>query len=110
VLVFFERVFQVFLETTVGQHLFETAPRGFSTFGSARLWSHTPVDLVEDAIVIGAVFGFGQELFVQIEAFVIPFGHRFFAKKTIRNSELHTRRACNEAANYSRFRPCFNCV
>src|SRR5436190_14216991 len=63
-LVVFERILQVFLEPTIGQDFLETAPRGFATFGRARLRANAPVHFVEDAVVVGVVFRFGQELFV----------------------------------------------
>ena len=49
---------------TIGQDFLETAPRGFATFGRARLRANAPVHFVEDAVVVGVVFRFGQELFV----------------------------------------------
>ena len=66
-----------------GQHFFKAAPGRLADLFGTGLLTHALVDLVENAVVIGVVFGFGQELFVQIEAFVIPFGHRFFYKKSL---------------------------
>src|SRR6185436_10763845 len=110
VLVVFERIFQVFFELTVREHFFETTPRGFATFGRARRRPNAPFHLVEDAVVVGVVFRLGQELFVQIEAFVIPFGHSFLPEKSFENSELRPYGARNEAANYSRIAPLINCA
>ena len=80
-LVGFETVLQIFFELTIRQDFLEAAPGGFATFWRSRLRTDPTVDFVEDALVVGTVFRFGQELFVDIEAFVIPFGHRFFRQK-----------------------------
>ena len=63
-LVVFERILQVLLESTIGQDFLETAPRGFATFGSPGGRSNASINLVEDAVVVGVVFRLGQELFV----------------------------------------------
>ena len=57
----FETVVQVFFETAVREHFFESAPGSLADFFRAWLLTNTTLDLVENAVVIRVVFGFGEE-------------------------------------------------
>ncbi len=71
---FVEAFLQVFFELAVGQDFLELAPGGLAFLA---LVADTFVRTVQQPVVVRAVFGHrAQELFVQIEALVIAFGHR----------------------------------
>jgi hypothetical protein len=63
---------EILLQLAIGEHLFETTPGGLATFG---LIAGALVHTLQKTVVVGGVFSPVQELFVEIEAFVVSFGH-----------------------------------
>ena len=65
-------VFQILLQLTIGQDLFEPTPDRFTPF---TLASDTFVHPIQQTIIIGAVLGPAQKLIVEIEALIVAFKH-----------------------------------
>ena len=70
---FFVEVAKVFFELFIREHFLELAPRGFAALA---LVANALIYPVQQAVIIGAVFGgAAQKFIVEIEALVVSFRH-----------------------------------
>ena len=70
---FFVEVAKVFFELFIREHFLELAPRGFTALA---LVANALIYPVQQAVIIGAVFGgAAQKFIVEIEALVVSFRH-----------------------------------
>jgi len=68
-LLVFEEVLQFLLQAFLGKHVLELAPRSLPFFDGL----FAPVDALDEAVVVLAVFLSSYEVFVQVEVFLVSF-------------------------------------